>query len=381
MNKLFYKILGVSSVLLASCATEQVGPDLKGVTDNFNKNVDLKVYQAATEIEDIDFSISDPVHFQTNDFGEEVTWDLSIKGMQSGAEKKISKTSSKIDLSNSSWLYGRSSNNNYFLEGEKVSVALKFIGLDSVYTIDSINYQTDFFWNGARVNGVKHITIDPFNTNVPNALSGLLAQSPDQLDSDVNLGVSDITSIEGGFSLSLKGNDLNSNGWLGSKNHDRLLELYSRAQISSLPIDSGVEPDELFFNFYAYGDPNFPNSSIQIKVYEMEDTAFKSREDIRNYAYGPAENTFSSTQQATSDGWIYDVNVNWKGWELVSIPYAAFKPASDPLKGGGGDRKKESWRITGIALSILSFPTAGQSVNTYVDYLTVTQYGRPQDKK
>jgi hypothetical protein len=178
------------------------------------------------------------------------------------------------------------------------------------------------------------------------------------------------------------GTDENFNGWLVSKNHARLLELLSADNVEDLPISSDVSPDDLYFNIYIYGDKNYESTTIELKVYEVDDPRFETREDLRGLAVSAdATASLSSTSQAISDGWIYDIIVNWNGWKQVSIPYSAFRAANDPLTGGGGNRIKQPGRISGLAVSLLSYPTSGKFVKSYVDFLTITENGYPQFKE
>lgn len=381
--KSFFGIV-VAGVLFTACGPEQVGPDYITAGPDFNEAVTFELFQDGSSIEkddDLSFELYEDAHFQAS-FNQEVTWEISVTGYGSNAEKVIKGLSKEITTENSLWKFGRSSNVYFFKVDEYVKAELKIAGLDTVYTIDSIYMATVYSWNRRSYNGVKHIVIDKFDSDAPSETSGLSATSPDSKDEGVSLSVTESISVEGGISLHLVGKDANNNGWIGSRNHERLLELYSQITTSSVPIDSGINPDELYFNIYIFGNPDFPKSTIEIKTYELDDTTFKTREQIRTYATEDmGANTLTSTQKAISDAWLYDIVVNWTGWKLVSVPYSAFRASNNPLIGGNGNRVRESWRITGIELSGLSYPLSGGEVDTYVDYFTITQNGRPQFKK
>ncbi len=376
--------LAIAGSLLTACGPDQVGPDYVTAGSDFNEAVTFELFQDGSSIEkddDLSFELYEDAHFQAS-FSQEVTWEINVTGYGSSAVKVIKGLSNEITAENSLWKFGRSSNVYFFKVDEFVKAELKIAGLDTVYTIDSINMATVYNWNRKTYNGVKHIVIDNFDSDAPSGSSGLSATSPDSKDEDVSLSVTESRSVEGGVSLHLKGKDANDNGWIGSRNHERLLELYSQPTLSGVPIDSGVSPDDLYFNLYIFGDPEFPKSTIEIKAYELDDTTYKKREDIRVYATDDmGSNTLSSTQKAISDAWLYDIVVNWEGWKLVSVPYSSFRASNNPLIGGNGNRVRESWRITGIELSGLSYPLSGGEVDTYVDYFTITQNGRPQFKK
>lgn len=368
-------------VIVSACGPKQVGPNYVTASDNFNKSVSIDFIQDSNESNDnVDFDLFETGHFEST-FNEEVSWEISISGYTSGAVKTITGLSQNLEEANSAWSFGRSSNVYFFQADEYVKAELKIAGLDTVYTLDSMYVSGVCDWNYKRVDGIKHIVIDRFDSDAPNPISGLSATSPDLKDQDVKVTTSSVESVEGGFSLYMTGTDLNDNGWIGGRNHERLVELYSRIQTSILPIDSGIAAEDLYFNIFVHGDSRFPKTTVEIKVYELDDTTFQSREEIRNYAYGPDENTLTSTQQSISDGWIYDIPVTWDGWKLVTVPYSMFRASNDPKTGANGNRRRESWRITGIAVSGLSYPLSGGTVSTYVDFLTVTQNGRPQFKK
>ena len=65
---------------------------------------------------------------------------------------------------------------------------------------------------------------------------------------------------------------------------------------------------------------------------------------------------------------------------MVSVPYSKFRAANDPKTGAGGDRIKESGKICAISVNLLSYPTSGSEVSTYVDFMSITMGGRPQFK-
>lgn len=146
----------------------------------------------------------------------------------------------------------------------------------------------------------------------------------------------------------------------------------------------------MYFNLYVYGTGH-ENTTVEFKVYEYDHKTFinqdsveapiKNREDIRYALYQEVDGTpvaKTPYDQSVYDGYIYDQEVTWTGWKLVSIPYSYFRPANDFLTGGGGDRIKESWRIYGMAISLLSYPSTGFYTETYIDQLVITQGGRFQ---
>jgi len=178
----------------------------------------------------------------------------------------------------------------------------------------------------------------------------------------------------------MRGQDDNNNGWSGGTNSENLVDFYLVDSLPKLLIDSGVPEDKLFFNVFIYGTGK-ASTTVQLKVYEYDEKTYEkdtmivldSREALRHALFAgdglPPRITYD---QSKNDGYIHDVQVNWLGWKLVSVPYSSFRSNADPAAGGGGDRNKESWRICGMAVSLLSFPETGQLTEAYVDYLSVT---------
>lgn len=366
--------------LMVSCGPDKIGPELKGASDSFNKNISFSFNHVTSDPgEDVEKELAEKINFSNNDegfftsdrFSEEVSWTITASGYGSGAVAQFSGTSDKISYDNSLWLYGRSSNVFFFQKKELVKFELDIIGLDTTYTIDSVSVYKVRSWHNKDINSVGYVVIDAFDDNVPTF--GMSATGPDNNDLDVKISVTSLNKVEGYKSLYLTGTDLNNNGWVGGRNHERLLELHE-----GLVIDSGIDEDKLFFNVFIHGDSEIGNTTIEIKSYENEDTIFKTRADLQEYA--SSTSSLTSTQQALSDGWIYDIIVNWDGWKMVSIPYSKFRASNDPTTGAGGDRVKDSGKICAISVNLLSYPTSGKEVSTYVDFMTVTMGGRPQFK-
>jgi hypothetical protein len=383
--KFKYSIAAFCIVLgLLSCNSDQIGPDLKGASSEFEKNINFEIYQNdSSDFDTLKFAEFDEAYFNVTKFNEEVTWEVSIVGLTSGAIKLIKGTSNSINSKNATWLYGRATNEYFFQENEEVLVQLNVLGLDTTYSIENMKFGPEFDWHLKTLNGIKHIVIDKFNFDTdtgPDTLltrQGLNDASADQNDPEVYTGLSEFR-VEGLKSFHMNGTDYNNNGWLASKNHERLLELLAAEDLSGIPISADVSEDNLFISAFIYGNPDFPASTVEFKVYEA-DAHFlgKTREEVREFA----NNKESLLNQPKSDGWIYDVIVDWFGWKQVSIPYSAFRAANDPNLGGGGDRIKQPERISAMAISLLSYPEIGEYVETYVDFISITENGFPQFKK
>lgn len=386
--------LTVLAALMFSCQQDEkfAGKELRPASENFALLTDFK---AATKT--ITFSTnpgtssyfldSAKVRFSAK-FNEEVSWDVKVVGLTSGAVTKYSGVGSEITANEISW-DGRSSGLPFFSQNEYVSAYLTILGHDSTYVVDSIKTTNSYSYHRKTRNGVKQIVIDRFETSDPTYVcykKVSLAASPDQADSQTEFIATTNMAMDGKQSYYMNGSDDNSNSWCGGINNENLIDFYLVSSTNELLIDSGVDPANLYFNLYIYGTGK-ANTSIQLKVYELDvkfdefGEPLNSREKLRAYYDSIASGTRIPRvpyNQAENDGYIYDIEVTWTGWKLVSAPYSKFKPANDPLAGGSGDRKKESWRIGGMAISLLSQPTPGKLVESYIDFLTVTIGGKFQ---
>jgi hypothetical protein len=368
---------------LYSCGPDQIGPDLKGASENFDENISFELIQnGSSDIDTLKFNEFDEAYFSATKFSEEVTWEIVITGLSSGAVKLINGTGNLLNSESTNWMYGRSTNEYFFQENEEVQSELNIVGLDTVYSINGVKFGAEFDWHMKTVAGVKHIVIDKFNYDVDFGIdtiptrSGLNDASTDQADPDIVTELSEMR-VEGLKSFSMYGTDNNNNGWLASKNHERLLELLADSSLADLPISADVDASNLFVSAFVYGDPSYPNTTVEFKIYEADAHYTGSRDELREFAL----DSESLLNQPKSDGWIYDVVVNWSGWRHVVVPYSAFRAANDPNSGGGGNRVKQSGRISAMAISLLSYPSTGDYVKTYVDFVTITENGYPQLKK
>lgn len=384
MKLLKSKILfgGIAALALAGCKSDQIGPDLMGASDSFDKNVTFELVKEGSAVTDTVKFAENTESFFSATFNEKVTWKINVTGATSGAVKTIKGTSDKIDETNAEWLYGRSSNEFFFQADEELSISLSITSLDTVYSIDGLVFGPDFVWHKQVVGGIKHIVVDKFDVDVPegdDTLShrrGLEGFADDAADPGIEAALSSLR-VQGIAGYNMHGVDNNSNSWLLSKNHDRLLEMLMTDDVDKLPISEDVSPDNLYITVFVYGDLSYPNSAIELKVYELDDGSLETRQDLVDFANSPV----NAYDQGTNDGWIYRIPITWDGWKQVTVPYSAFSAGANPAAGGNGNRVKQPGRISAMALSMLSYPTAGAEVKASVDYLVITEGGYPQFKK
>jgi hypothetical protein len=353
------------------------GPVLVPAQDDFALTTSFAVSDTTVNLE-----LEETLTFSAT-FNQKASWKVVVKGLKSGAEKYYNGVGDHF--TNESVVFdGRSNSQRFFISDEYLSASLYIMGHDSIFTIDAIKTIKSYSYHRKVINGVKHIVVDNYEEAGAFKYGPVsLAVAPDVADSEVSILADTNYVVEGNRSFKMCGRDDNNNSWSGGMNSENLIDFYLVDNTSELLIDSGIAPTDLYFNMYIYGAGR-ESTSVQFKVYEYDHKTFmqgdtveapiKSREDMLSAAKVPYD-------QSVNDGWIFDVEVTWTGWKLVSVPYSEFRAGNEFAMGGGGDRQKESWRICGMAVSLLSFPKTGVFTETYVDELVITQGGKFQKHK
>jgi hypothetical protein len=372
-------------IFTAACTKkEQLGPEIKSASKDFKFSQNLTVTKTQF------INLTDKPNFEAQ-FNEEVSWKLRLIGLTSGAVQEFNGLSKGFDANTINW-DARSTNIFFFRLNENVATELTITGIREKFYGDTFLMRYVVPYHNQVINGVKHIVIDNFDQDLaaPSPVNCLdilgKGKSTDRADIDIDFDRYTNRSVYGVGSYKFTGRDVNRNSWSGDIYSDFIFNFYRNASsVANLRIDSGIDPKDLYFNIFVYG--NGSNSAgIQLKVYEIDSKPGGSTDTITNRQQMhwfatkkiPASNDPANAYfQNENDGWIYNITVNWQGWKLVSIPYSEFKSAPDPLAGGNGDRKKESWRICGASLSLLSEPP-GNLNEVYVDMFTITQNGRFQ---
>jgi hypothetical protein len=364
----------LSTLAVFSCKKKESSTELKPASTNFEIKEEL-TYRNTTFTFNNEDNSNYPRFNAT--FNEEVNWTIRLTGLKSKAVKEFKGTGSEIKAENTIW-DGASSNVYFFKAGELVDVELSIFGGQTYKGKDSILVSRPKRYHRLIQNGVKYIGIDNFEGSTDrDAIDDLKAGfAPDAADIEVEMRLDTNIVVSGNNSWYMTGNDINKNSWSGGINSERLMDFYEVASTSALLIDSGISPDKLFFNLFVYGTGR-EGSAIEIKVYELDGNignnpdSLKSRADIVNYV-SDISNTFDQTQ---NDAYIYNFNVDWTGWKMISVPYSDFIASKDINTGGNGDRIKESFRIVGAVISLLSLPE-GRKTELYVDHFFVTQGGK-----
>lgn len=377
-------------IFTASCTKkEQIGPEIKSATKDFEFTQEFTVTKPQFN------SLTDKPDFIAK-FKEEVSWKLRLIGLvqegdnlvPSGAEQIFTGLSDGFDGTNIDW-DAKSNNIQFFRFNQKVATELTITGIREKFYGDTFTLKYTIPYHNVVYNGIKHIIVDgfenPLTAGNPSGCLDILGKgkSTDALDSKIDFDRVNIRPINGYFCYKMRGKDDNRNSWSGDVYSEFLFNFYRNAtNEGALLIDSGIDPKDLYFNIFIYGQGS-NSSGVQIKVFEIDSkiggqTAdLKSRKDLLDFAKEGSPDPINRYLQSENDGWIYNVTVNWTGWKLVSVPYSDFQAAQNPAAGGNGDRKKESWRICGASLSLLSEPP-GNLNEVYLDLFTITQNGRFQ---
>ncbi|MBC7487549.1 MAG: hypothetical protein H7282_12430 [Cytophagaceae bacterium] len=298
-----------------------------------------------------------------NEFSHDVTWFLKISGRTSGAIKEYTGTSKKID-SNIVYWDGAADGTRFFIFNEFADYTLSFLG-------SSISYNGLLKIANSAIKGPKkypqfskllpdgsyytYEQIDNFDLNISSTNTGLRTSYGDAADGagKAVFFVTDTKQVDGYFSYYMKGTDNNGNNYLGGASGELLEELKGHIKES--------DPSKVYVNAYIYGYGR-PNSALFFQAFEND---FINPDDLS----GPSRNA------ATSDMWFTIVEVNWVGWKLVSIPYSSFKPASNPLSGGGGNRIKEPKKIVGFGIELESYPNSGGTAELALDVVVISTNG------
>lgn len=278
-----------------------------------------------------------------------VTWTITITGNLSGATKTITGTSQIIDNTNATW-DGRSDGTYFFRHDESFKAVLSFLNSDITYTHYGKIKETDlgpYNYTEHPVSVKKFILVDDFDAE-SNPYKTRTTYS------DVNDGadkakfiVSNKLRMNELFSMYMKGTDGNGNGYLGGFSNQDLVELANAVTTE--------DPDSVYINAYVYGYGR-PNTALMFLLYES-DTNTPPYKGIRD------------------DNYQYIQEITWTGWKLVSIKYSAFKASSNPAAGGSGNRIKEPKKLVGIGAELQCYPTPGLTVETNVDFFSITTGG------
>lgn len=368
-KKGIYTILSLLVLLGAGCKRETlVGDKTVFVKSNpLVANTGLTVNNANPDFSTSNKTMGTPVSFTAN-FTTEVSWKIVIWGNLSNATKEIKGTGTAINNTNSVW-EGDASSIQFFMKNDTCTASLYVQGIDTAISTTQTIIKKLISYHLRTVDGVRYLLVDDYDGNHMGT-KGMEGLSGDGFDNGTPKYVTvNTTRINGNNAFHMEGTDINNNGWLFSMNHKDLVEMVTTTDSTKNILSH--DPDNFYVNIYIRGTGK-PNSAVHLKMYEYDiATTSKSLMDsLKATGF-----VYTVPLQAKNDGWIYIVNVNWEGWKLVSVPYSEFRADNDLTKGGSGNHIKEPWKITAMAVSLLSDPSYGFEVAADVDFVVLSEGG------
>lgn len=274
----------------------------------------------------VNFSTGEYVHF-TAEFSKTVSWNLSILGLSTGAEKIVEGTSKYIDASQ--FLWNGSTTNLPMFKEEVCKVQLTFdTEVDTltdtlVVTQPKVNnglWSEDFEngWNGGWGSFIQTGAMMDFQVKT----DGFAAESDGYLN------------MQGEVSWDWLIGLVNFNATAYGETH--------------FPLTTNA--DNVYFNALVYGESGFPNSLV----------LFQFDED---------DNGNDSFDAASEDRFIHEVWVDWVGWRLISVKYSDLVD-----EGANGNDIPEPDKLSVINMLHLADPNSGLA-KSKLDYLIFTTNG------
>ena len=320
------QVLILSLILLSSCQKEEIaGSEIINVTDDEFNN-----YTIRKSHESINFSKQEEFHL-TSTFKENKTVNIEFTGLSSGAEKKISLNTSKLNYNNTTWKGG--SSNKIGFQEEKVQIKISFYGTNK-FKIDTIlvtgiqNYHTSNVIN-SFVNGFEK---EHYNFHIPK----------------ISERTSEINTPQGK-------NCLKVNFDLTKANYNYIGSESKTGNYIGLPEITS----DIYFNIYVYGI-NDPKTYLSVQF--MED-----------------DNGNKKFDQGIEDGVLLKIPLGHKGWKLISLPYNKAKFSTYSPGGGNGNKKLEPEKVITIDYGVES--QKSQAGSFYIDFPIFTIGGpfNPKD--
>ena len=376
-----------------------VGPAYIAATANFRVLDDKINFSNALIKDSIDFSNVNTTLGISATLNEPVSWTLTIEGLLSGAVKKISETSNKVQVN---WK-GGSSNIYFFRKGEKAVATLSFLGTNYIVK-DTITITNTLTYNGL-IDGVEHIFIDDLDAPQSRNLTSLPPKS-----SDIPFGSTAFTTfyasptdgvckgcsdrkyafypLQGEYSYLMSGIDRDNNTYVGSFDQGTFVNPLTNELNGIAGRIPTTNNDEVYINMYIYGYAKTnPNTMISIIAWEVdsyqnktsigklipvEDTLAKNPSLTLLKLAGPRNLDFKYAQPPLkgNDKWIYRFRVDWDGWKLVSFKYSNFFRIA--FGGSGmGNNKLACHKFSSFSVSLDCDP-GGAEAKAQLDHAVVT---------
>jgi hypothetical protein len=324
-----YLIIALTGFLFFSCRKDEVkkidGPSLQDVNGPFSVITGLEASR-----DSIDFAANETVYF-TAQLSKTVDWQLKITGLNSGAQKIFTGTSSTVDASQSLW-EGSTTNFPVF-RAELCKIELSFNGLSDTL-VDSVKILQP------KVN--SGFLISDFETGFNSGWTSFI-QSGANMDFQIK---TDNFAPEGNSYYNMA----------GTVDWDWLIGLvnFNATAYGSPTFPLNSNPNAVYYNVMVYGEQGLTNSLV----------LFQFAED---------ENSDGSFTAASEDMYSLEVNVDWVGWKLVSIKYSDIPCLVNGAPAApNGNGLHNSDRIKQINMLHLANPTSGFA-KSKLDYIMFTE--------
>jgi len=365
-KKTIFSVLSLLLLLTACKREEMVGDKVFVVSSNpLLPNTKLTVNNSAP-----DFSVSNKktgtALFFAAAFSTDVSWKIVINGSASRATREIKGVGKSINLSNSAW-EGDASSVVFFQKGDSCTASLYVLGIDTAIASTHLVIKKMLSYKNRTVDNVRYLLVDDFDGN-HGGTAGMTAASADVQDAALSYFIGNEQRINGSNCFHMEGTDVNNKGWVFSMNHYALVEMVSAYLDSNI---AATSEENFYINLYIRGTGKV-NSAVAVKLLEYDYA--KTREQLRDTITKQGF-VFTPSVVKTCDAWVCSIPVNWEGWRLVSIPYSRFKADNNLTAGGNGNRVKEPWKITSMAVSLLSDPAFGSSVAVDIDFVVLSEGG------
>lgn len=377
----YYKLIAilVCFAFIASCkrVNDPIGPEYKIPSSSFELLTDFAAINAS-----VNFSIDETESF-TATFSEEVTWNITIKGMSSGAVKSYDGFSKVLDASNNLWT-GKHDGLYFFRSGEKAVATLTFLGsklsftdtIDIVYAkiwdipgkvVTVVNFEkaayspdyqfydgpADYFPTYKVTNPSKGGVLSDMSTANNNRIEGVLR------DTDGDTITTEIAgSVEGNKLYRMAGQD---GIYTGAGYSDYFIGGTGLAKGPYAGVDS--VSSNVYFNIYVYG---LGDANTKFVMNFGED-------DNKNGTFDEGNQT--ENYVAKEDEYTYGIPLSWTGWQLVSVKYSDLTLSAAGAVAVNGNKKLEPHKLKKMGFVLLSLAKGGKA-SVRFDFGTITM-GKP----
>lgn len=328
MRRITFFLLASLTILLNACRKDADvfdGPSLNDIYGEFSFVEPLLITN-----ESVDFGAGQTTAF-TAEFSKNVNWQISIKGLSSGAEKIITGTSNLLSVDNATW--NGSATILPMFRAELCAVELTF---------------------STEPDTVR----DTLEILAPKSNTGLLLAD---FETGFNAGWEPFVQAGADMSFSVTNSLTAGQGQFyydmgGAVDWDWLIGLIDipATAYGSSTFALNSNPDNVFFNVMLYNPVGITNSIV----------LFQFRED---------DNGDGSFSEGTEDMFSVEVKMTETGWQLISRNYAELATIVngvpvDPL----GNGLHEPDKLFQISVLMLANPSSGYS-QALMDYMIFTE--------